>query len=91
MITTEARRTLGGLALVRVEAILVLMHSEGVENPPAALRDLLTRGGAVPEDALAVRYGAMVRALRAVLRFNRNEIHVECAIVRSIGLVASLL
>jgi len=91
MIPTEARRVLDGIALVRVEMILRTMAAEGVEHPPAALRDLLTRGNATPEDALGLRYGHMVRALRSLLRFDGNEPHVERAIVRAVDLVGGLL
>ena len=86
----EARR-IQALMLPGVEAVLVLMKSEGIRDPVAVLRDLLARAPDAEVDALALRYGPHARALRVVFLLDSNGPAVERALAQALALAGALL
>ena len=91
MIATEEERHLLGLVLPRVENVIRLMRSEGIEHPAEAFRVLLRLDPDHPPAIPAAKYLPIVGMLRGVFRFGGNDVRLEAAMVRAADLTAGLL
>ncbi len=90
MIATEAERHLLALVLPRVEALLLLMRSEGIAEPVESFKLLLGLDPDNPPAIEVARYLPLVVALRSIFLFGGNETALEVAMARAADLVAAL-
>jgi hypothetical protein len=87
----EEERRLLGLVLPRVENVVRLMASEGVENPAETFRLLQGLDPEHPPTIEVAKYLPHMIALRALFRYGGNDLEVEVALVRAADIMTGLL